>query len=403
MKRRTFLKNVAFGMGALATPGLFRSASASGGISIGASHSLSGLYSTVGTDIALGAQWGAEVYSAELGTALNLVALDDQSDPGRAVRRVQEALAQGTRHFVGGTTSPIGLAVSKEIYGSRGVFVTGASTDEVTGVDCNRSTFRWPAPSFSAVNITLREFHRAFPESKRFYTITGQYVFGEALLRGAEAIFDDLGLEHVGNSFHSVSEREFSGYIATARAAEPDVLVILNFGPQVADVIRQAAAFGMKRNTKILVVWSSGLDEFRALGSETIEDVYFGVNYWHTAATPGNQRFVDFVRGKTGATPSYLHAVGYANVQILAEGLKKVGDPNDIPALAAAMEGMEYDGLTDREVIRAEDHQALKAYFLLKGKPADQMGDPDDFADIVAQGKFFIEPEASGCTLTEFP
>jgi ABC-type branched-subunit amino acid transport system substrate-binding protein len=114
-------------------------------------------------------------------------------------------------------------------------------------------------------------------------------VFGEGLLSAAKAVFQEKGIEHVGNSYHSLNDKEFSGYLTNAAAAKPDVLLLLNFGAQSSAALRQAVSFGMHKNMTILMAWASGLDQFAELGAELCEGVYFGAQYWHTADTPTQQ------------------------------------------------------------------------------------------------------------------
>jgi branched-chain amino acid transport system substrate-binding protein len=92
------------------------------------------------------------------------------------------------------------LAVGKEVAKAGGVFVTPAGADEITGTDCNSATFRWTVPTYGAIQETIRPLAKLLPKAKRWYTITPQYVFGEALLTAAKDLFKELGVEHVGNS-----------------------------------------------------------------------------------------------------------------------------------------------------------------------------------------------------------
>jgi len=245
----------------------------------------------------------------------------------------------------------------------------------------------------------MRPLIEKFPDAKNWYTITGQYVFGESLLSNVKNVLEEKKLNHVGNSYHSISDREYSGYIATAMSAQPDVLVICNFGNQTLDVIRQAISYGMKSNTKILAVWSTGLDQFRALGPENCEDVYFGCNFWHGVETPGGHHVAETVKAKTGEVPTYLHAAGFAIAQLLVEGINKAGT-SDVPAVIKALEGLNYEGPTGTEVVRAEDHQVIKDYYLMIGKPKISMKDANDFAKVVAATKAFLSPERTGCKMT---
>lgn len=389
------------GAAALAAPALIRSAFAQADtIPIGVISSLSGVFANVGEEVEVGARVAHAYFREAAGKQLEYVLLDDHGDAGRSVRLVQDSFNQrGIRHFVGTTNSAIALAVAKEVHALGGVNINLAGADEMTGVECNRSSFRWPVATYSAANATVRPFMELYPDARRWYTITGQYVFGESLLRNTVDVVQELGGEHIGNSYHSLSEREYSGYITAALATEPDVLAICNFGNQTVDVLRQAVSFGMKRNTKILVVWSTALDQFQAWGSDTIEDVYFGANYWHGVESTGNTLFRQEFEAVHNRVPSYLNATGWAVMQMMVEGINTAGT-EEVPALIEALEGLTYDGVTGTESIRPEDHQVVKPYYFMRGKAAADMADGDDYIDILESETALMPVEETGCVMT---
>lgn len=389
------------GAAALAAPALIRSSFAqSGRIPIGVISSLSGVFANVGEGVEVGNKLAYEYFKEAIGRPLEYILLDDHGDPGRSVRLVQNAFNErGVRHFVGTTNSSIALAVSKEINALGGVNVNLAGADEMTGTECNKASFRWPVATYSAANATVRPFMAKYPDAKRWYTITGQYVFGESLLRNTVDVVKELGGKHVGNSYHSLSEREYSGYITAALAAEPDVLAICNFGNQTLDVLRQAVSFGMKRKTKILVVWSTALDQFQSWGADTIKDVYFGANYWHGVAAPGNKLFREKFEAKHRRVPNYLNATGWAVMQIMVEGINKAGTA-DVPAVIKALEGLSYEGVTGPERIRPEDHQVVKPYYFMRGKGSAAMANADDFVEILSSEVALLPVDKTGCKMT---
>jgi branched-chain amino acid transport system substrate-binding protein len=399
IERRTILKSIAAAPVALAAPAFLRSASAQAGpLEVAAVYSLSGTFANVGTLLNSGSQWAMESFGEVVGRKINYTLLDDRGDAGEAVRKVQEAMGRGVKHIIGCTNSAIALAVQKEVYSRGGIYVQEAGADESTGKDCNKSNFRWPVASYSAVNATVRPLIEKFPDAKKWYSITGQYVFGDSLLTNLKDILKEKGLEHVGNSYHSLADREYSGFIANAVAAQPDVLAICNFGNQTLDVIRQAISYGMKRNTKILAIWSTGLDQFQALGPENCEGVYFGCNFWHGVDTPGSRKVAEVVKAKTGEVPNYLHACGYAVAQVLIEGIKKANSV-EVPQIIQALEGMTYEGPTGTETVRAQDHQVIKDYYLMLGKAKGAMKDKNDFAEVIRATKAFLPPEKTGCKM----
>jgi branched-chain amino acid transport system substrate-binding protein len=360
---------------------------------------MSGPFAANGKYADLGMKLAIEQYGKVLGQPLAYTVLDTEGKPATAVRRVQEIAQQkNARFFAGGILSSEALAMGKEVQKAGGVFITTAGADEITGKDCNDATFRWSVPTYGAIEQTVRPLIQMMPKAKRWYTITPQYVFGDGLLSAAKAIFKEKGIEHVGNSYHSLNEKEFSGYLTNAVAAKPDVLLILNFGSQSSDTLRQAVSFGMKNNCTILIAWASGLEQFESLGADLCEGVYFGAQYWHDIDSPLNRDLVKRSNAAFKANPNYSLAGSYICTKILLDGIVKAGtvDPKKV---VATLEGMKYDGLTGPEEVRKGDHQVLKNYYLLKGKAKNKMKNADDYADIVSSGQSFLPLDKTGCKM----
>jgi branched-chain amino acid transport system substrate-binding protein len=360
---------------------------------------MSGAFAANGKYADLGMKLAIEQYGKVLGEPLAYSVLDTEGKPATAVRRVQEIAQQkNARFFAGGILSSESLAMGKEVQKAGGVFITTAGADEITGKDCNDATFRWSVPTYGAIEQTVRPLIQMMPKAKRWYTITPQYVFGDGLLSAAKAVFKEKGIEHVGNSYHSLNEKEFSGYLTNAVAAKPDVLLILNFGSQSSDTLRQAVSFGMKNNCTILLAWASGLEQFESLGADLCDGVYFGAQYWHAIDSPLNRDLVKRTQAAFKTNPNYSLAGSYICTKILLDGIVKAGNV-DPKKVVAALEGMKYDGLTGPEEVRKGDHQVLKNYYLLKGKAKSKMKNADDYADIVSSGQSFLPLDKTGCKL----
>ena len=400
MQRRRFLSLPALG----AVPATFGLSSAAWAqakdtVQLGCPVPMSGAFAANGKFADLGMRLAVEQYGKVLGRPLGYTVLDTEGKPATAVRKVQEsAQQQGIRFFAGGILSSETLAMGKEAEKAGGVLITTAGADEITGKDCNSATFRWSVPTFGAIGQTVRPLIDLLPKAKRWYTITPQYVFGDGLLSAAKDIFKEKGVEHVGNSYHSLNEKEFSGYLTNAIAAKPDVLLLLNFGAQSSAALRQAVSFGMHKNMTILMAWASGLEQFDELGADLCDGVYFGAQYWHTVDTPLNKDLVKRTADKLKIVPNYSLAGSYICTKILIDGIVKAGTV-DPKAVVAALEGMKFDGLTGVEEIRKADHQVIKDYYLLKGKAKSKMANPADYVDVVSSGKSFLPVDKTGCKL----
>lgn len=363
------------------------------------------LYGTSGTQAELGQEaadglalvpqsFGGEL----LGAPLDVTMHDTQGKLDEAVRRAREEAAAGARFFFGGLLSNVALAVGEEVNRSGGLLATGAGADEITGTECREAVFRWSVATYGAVHETVEPLVAENPDLKRWYTITPDYVFGHSLLSETQNVLSEYGAEHVGNSFHGLDATEFSGFVNNAAAEEPDVLCLLNFGSQSTTTIQQALSFGLKEQLTIVLVWSGGLSQIKALGPEMMEGVYAGAQYWHTVDAPGNTELVDLFNENVGGNPSYAGALGFVTGKLIATGVEEAGSTE--PAeVVAALEGLQYEGPTGTEEVRAEDHQVIKDYYLMRGKSADEMADEDDLMEIVSSGKSATPLDQSECTL----
>lgn len=395
--RRDFLKLSVAAAGLMASPA--RSFAQSEDLMLACPTAMSGTFSAIGKFSDLGMKLAIEQQGSVLGRKLKYRMIDTEAKPATAVRRVQEAMQQdGVRYFPGALLSAESLAMGKEINKSGGVLITNAGADEVTGTDCNRGTFRWALPTYSIIQGSARPLIDLMPKAKRWYTITPQYVFGEGLLRNAKALFAEKGIEHVGNSYHSLTEREFSGHLTNAMSSNADVLFLLNYGAQASDALRQAISFGVKQKMTIIVAAASGLEQFQSLGPDICDGVYFGAVYWHTIQTAFNQAFVERVRSTFKISPNYSLAAPYINVRMLTAAMEKAKstEPKDV---IAALEGLSFESLTGTEEVRREDHQVLRDFYLIKGKAKAKMKDDDDYADIINSGRYFLPPEKSECKM----
>lgn len=362
-------------------------------------NAFSGNFAVSGKYSDLGVQAAIKRFGKGLGRPIDYKRIDTEGNPAVAVRKVQQLIDQDrARYFGGAALSSEALAIMKEIDKAKGVYITYVGADEVTGKDCNRATFRWVLPTYGAVNTVLRPLIQQNPKWKKVYTITGQYVFGEALLRNAKAVMQEVKLEHAGNSYHALAEKEYSGYLGNAMGSGADVLLVLNFGANTLDLLRQAATFGLKQRMAVVVVWFSGLDTFQALGADVTEGMYFGLQYWHTLDTPGNKEFLRVYRDEFKENPRFYSAADYQIATLMFEAAKRAGS-DEPAAVVKALENHSYQGLTGEEQLRGFDHQAVKNYLLVRGKKKAAMKDADDFADILHSSRAVVTPGESDCRM----
>jgi branched-chain amino acid transport system substrate-binding protein len=369
-------------------------------IAIGVLSAFSGPYASLGEDVVRGAKYAVEEAGGKvLGKPLELVFIDTEVKPGVAARKVREASqSKGIKFFNGAISSGVGLAISQACREEKAVYITTVGADAVTGDKCSPYTFRWSIPTYGAVQQTIKPLIKKFPEAKRWYTITPDYVFGHSLLNNAKAVFEEFGVEHVGNDMHPIGHTEFSSFITKAMAARADFVVFFNFGKDTINALKQANNFGLTKKAKILVAWSSGLRDMEEIGPDFCEGVYFGTQFWHDVDIPITQKLNKVWMEKYNRFPSYPEAAEYMITKMLIMGMEKAGN-TDPAAVMKALEGMEYDGLTGTEIIQAFDHQIKKNYYLLQAKARKDIKGPGDNAILISYGKSVKSEAESDCKM----
>jgi branched-chain amino acid transport system substrate-binding protein len=367
---------------------------------VGLVTSLSGVYASIGEDQIRGSQYAAEEIGGKvLGKPIELVPVDDEAKPGVGARRVREAIqSKGVKYFNGAVSSGVALAVGQVVNEEKAIYVTSVGADEVTGSQCNRHVFRWSLPTYGAIEQTVRPLLKKFPNAKRWYTITPDYIFGHSLLNNTTRVLKEFSAEHVGNDMHPIGHTEFSSFITKAMASKANVVVFLNFGKDTINALKQAHNFGLGRKAKILVAWSSGLRDMEEVGPEFCEGVYFGCQFWHDVDVPLTKKLNEVWLKKFNRYPSYTELSAYIMTKLEFMGMEKAGT-TDVEAVIKALEGMKYDGLTGPEEIQAFDHQVKKNYYLLLAKAKKDIRGPGDNASIVSFGVSVKSQAESDCRM----
>ena len=397
MERKRFLATVGGGA-AVAALGTLPARAADDVVFAGI-YSSTGAYAAFGRDTDRGFSLAVNEFRKSVdGHAIKYITRDDQTKPDVGQQQATDAYEHdGARFFAGIASSSVALAIAQVAHDKHALFFTSVGADEITGKDCNAYTFRWSVPAYGAVRAALYPFIAKYPNLKKLYTITPSYVFGESLLTNVKEVAQEKGLTLVGNDYHPLGATEFSNYIAKAAEAKPDVLVLLNFGGDAVKALKTANDYGLKRSTKILYVWSGGLLDYAAIGADGLDGVHVGCQYWHDA-TPATRKASDAYKAAYGEPLGYVGASAYIEARLTFEGIAKAKSI-DPARVAKALEGYKYGGPTGPEEIRAWDHQVVKPYFLLVGKPKSAMKDQWDYVELVASSSYPVPRDRSLCKL----
>jgi len=132
------------------------------------------------------------------------------------------------------------------------------------------------------------------------------------------------------------------------------------------------------------------------LTPEVLEGLYVGTNFYYTVDNPIAKKFVADYQAKYNEPPGYAPGAAYSMTRIMLQAIERAKS-TDALAIVKALEGWEGDALPGRIKFRAEDHQAVRPYFLLKCKKKSEMKHDLDLADIIATGDTPLPLSESEC------
>lgn len=360
---------------------------------------LSGTYAETGRDQSRGVKLAIEDFGGTvLGKKIKLIERD-VPNPSEAVKKAKEGVEkEGVKFIQVGTSSGVALALMEYAKTQKVVVGVLAGADSITGDACNKYTFRWQVPTYGAIREVVPRIIDIY-KANTFFTITPEYVFGQDLLKNTEAVLKKRGKKLLGNVFHPLGETEYSQYITKAMAAKPDCVLFLNFGDDTVNAVKQAVSFGMKKQSKIAIVWGAGLTQYKAMGTKLLEDVIIGGQYDRTVDTPVNKKLVEVYKKKYNELIPYNAASAYQQTLVMLMAIKKAGTATDTLKVVNAWENMEYNGITGKEVYRACDHQCIKNYFTLRCKKESEKKFEEDYTELIGASKHFLDCAKTGCKM----
>ena len=359
----------------------------------------SGPYADVGPLLDKGAQVALEEFGGTVaGKKIKYITRDSETKPGTATRRVQEAVdGEGAKFVVGPWASGVALAVTEMAAKNKVMYVYSGGTEDISGKRCNRYSFQWAAPAYTAVDANLRVFKQNNPQAKSIYLFIADYAFGWSLQKYVEMLAPKYGLTIAGVDRHPLGAREFSTYITKAVASNADAVFMVNFGTDAVVAVRQLHSFGYTPKKPVVMAWSSGTEELIQLDPEMRNNLQVGTNYYWTIDSPENKAFVQAYEKKSGGVPpGYAPAAAYGMMKAVLTAIKTANSTDPAKAIAA-FEGSHDKTPIGEQEVNPKTHQIERPYFVLKTKTKAEMKDQYDFGTIVETSTVRQPPELNEC------
>lgn len=300
-----------------------------------------------------------------LGKKLEVVSRDDGANPGEAVRVADELVTREGVNILAGTfLSNIGLAVT-EFAGKKQVFFLAAEplTDKITWQNGNKYTFRLRATTYMQVAMLMPAAVAA--KKKRWALIYPNFEYGQSAIENFKALLkkQQPDVEFVTEQATPLGRLDAGAVAQAVDDAKPDAIFNVEFGPDLAKLVREGNTRGVFKN-RTVVSLLSGEPEYLDPLKDDAPVGWIVTGYpWNKINTPAHKAFVDAYQKKYNDYPRLGSVVGYVTMKSLAAGIAKAGS-TDTDKLIAAFKGLKVDSPFGPFVYRASDHQATMGAFV---------------------------------------
>jgi ABC-type branched-subunit amino acid transport system substrate-binding protein len=310
-----------------------------------------------------------------MGMPVRASVADDQTLAPVARDNAQAMIERdGAVMITGGSSTGTALAVSALCQQKGSLFMaTLTHGDETTNQNCHRHTFRRYNDAHMSVQALADTLVSRYGTGTWFH-ITADYSWGWSVHDNLAAFMNAKGAKEIANVKLPLGTKDFSSALSQAQAAKPDVLVITFFGLDLVNALNQSAAYGLTKNTKILVPL---IDEYMAKGtgnnfSNVISTAPF---YWRHHEREYNyaKRFVDAFYDRYKLYPSNGAECAYVNIMVYKQAVEKA-QSTDPQKLIPILETMQWNMTKGPEHFRKEDHQGVNSVLVLEGLPVADRG-----------------------------
>jgi branched-chain amino acid transport system substrate-binding protein len=306
-----------------------------------------------------------------LGKKVEIVPLDNKTNPQESLIQAQKAIDSGVRYVTQGNGSSVAGALSDFVTkhndrnpGKEVLYFNYAAVDPVlTNDKCSFWHFRWDANSDIKMEA-LTNYMKGVSTIKKVYLINQDYSFGESVRTTARAMLKAKrpDVEIVGDEKHPLLKvSDFSPYIAKIKASGADTVVTGNWGQDIALLLKAAADAGLQANW--YTYYAGGAGGPTAIKQTGLDQKVFQiVEGFANLPHPASQEFEKSIRAKYDMSMTYPRAANEMRMFAAAAEKAKSLDPVKV---AAALEGMKFEVFNGGEgYMRKDDHQFFQPMYI---------------------------------------
>ena len=367
------------------------SAYASDTVGIGINVPLSGSYSLQGEDQLRAYKLAIKVLNEKggiLGKKIVYSVKDTKTNADVARENAKAFINDGMTMITGGSSSAVAIAQAEEAQKAGVVFMAGLThSNATTGKHAHRHTFRWYNNGHQTAKAMAKTLVDKFGKDAKYAYLYADYTWGQTVQKSMQDVTESFGCKTVMVKPTKLGSKSFISPLLAAKKAEPDVLVLVHFGGDMINALKQATKLKLREKMAVVVPLME-IHMAQPLGPEIMEGVITSMTWYHGLSEKfeGSKQFVELFEKEYGKKPGNAAAVAWVNIFQYADAVARA-ESFDNKKVITALEGHKFKLLGDEEFWRAWDHQGVHPTYVAIGKSAAESKNEWDLFKIIAEKK----------------
>jgi ABC-type branched-subunit amino acid transport system substrate-binding protein len=309
---------------------------------------------------------------------------DTRTDAEEARKNTKDFIKDGAILVTGGSSSAEAIAQSEECQKGGVIFMaTLTHSNETTGKDGHRHTFRWYNNAHQSAKALGSTLSRQYGKNARYAYLYADYTWGRTVLESLINVVEKSGGETVLKIPTKLGEVSFISPLLQARLAGADVLVLIQFGQDMVYSLQQATKLELRKKMAIVIPLMD-IHMAEPLGPEIMQGVTTSMAWYHGLAETydGSKNFVELFEREYRQKPGSGAAAAWVDIFQYADAVERAKSFDHYKVIKA-LEGHHFQILLDDEYWREWDHQGIRPTYVAVGKDPGEAKDKWDLFKII--------------------
>lgn len=300
-----------------------------------------------------------------LGKKLEVIARDDNGNPGDSVRVAEELMArERVALLFGGFLSNTGLALTDYAKQHKVFFLAAEPlTDKIVWQNGNKYTYRLRPSTSMLVASVVKEAVKL--KKKRWAIVYPNYEYGQSAVASFKTLMKQAqpDVEFVAEQAPPLGKIDAGAVTQALADAKPDAIFNALFAADLGKFVREGNTRGLFEQVDVVSLLTGEPEYLDPLKGEAPQNWIVTGYPWYAINTPEHKKFVEAYRKKFNDYPRNGSLVGYSALMSIAAGIRKAGS-TDGDRLAAAFSGLKVETPVAAIVYRPQDHQSTLGAFV---------------------------------------